>query len=121
VSKPVVWNILKALCKSAFWGIFCTVKASNFGRHGNFRPVFQKGLLSLKHILQKSEENKSCRKKLAVQICFRSFFVHVSSKEGTELAKKDPKCPWGPKLGAFTVHDSTTEGTELARKTSNPQ
>jgi hypothetical protein len=35
-----------------------TVTASNFGPHGKFCPVFQKGLLSLKRILQKNEENK---------------------------------------------------------------
>ncbi len=36
-----------------------TVKAPNFGPHGNFGPLFQKGLLSLKRVLQKNEENKS--------------------------------------------------------------
>jgi hypothetical protein len=39
-----------------------TVKAPNFGPHGNFGPLFQKGLLSLKRVLQKNEGNKSCRK-----------------------------------------------------------
>jgi hypothetical protein len=80
-----------------------TVKAPNFGPHGNFGPPFQKGLLSLKRVLQKTEENKSCRKTLDLQICFCSYLVHDSSKEATELAKKGPKFPWGPKLGAFTV------------------
>ncbi len=41
-----------------------TVKAPNFGPHGNLGPLFQKGLLSLKRVLQKNEENKSCRKTL---------------------------------------------------------
>jgi hypothetical protein len=41
-----------------------TVKASNFGPHGNFGPVFQKGLLLLKRILHKKEEDKSWRKTL---------------------------------------------------------
>jgi hypothetical protein len=59
----------------------------------------------LKRILQKNEENKSCRKTLDLQICFRSSLVHDSSKEATELAKekKGSKFPWDPKLGAFTV------------------
>jgi hypothetical protein len=35
------------------------VKAPNFGPHGNFGPLFQKGLLSLKRVLEKNEENKS--------------------------------------------------------------
>jgi hypothetical protein len=66
-----------------------TVKAPNFGPHGNFGPLYQKSLLSLKHILiQKNEENKRCRKTLDLQICFYSYFVHDSSKEVRELAKK---------------------------------
>ncbi len=80
-----------------------TVKATNFGPHGNFGPLFQKGLLLLKRILQKNEENKSCRNSLDVQIRFCSFLVHDSSKEATELAREGPKFPWGPKLEALTV------------------
>ncbi len=38
-----------------------TVKASNFGPHGNNGPFYQKGLLSSKRVLQNNEENKSCR------------------------------------------------------------
>jgi hypothetical protein len=33
-----------------------TVKAPNFGPHGNFGPLFQKGLLSWKRVLQKNED-----------------------------------------------------------------
>ncbi len=76
-----------------FFKVGTTVKAPNFGPHGNVGPLFQKGLLSLKRILQKNEENKSCRKTLDVQICFCSYFLHDSSKEATELAKKGPKFP----------------------------
>jgi hypothetical protein len=65
-----------------------TVKAPNFGPHGNSGPLFQKGLLSLKRIVQKNEENKSCRKPLDLQICFCSYFVHDSSKEATQLIAK---------------------------------
>jgi hypothetical protein len=64
-----------------------TVKTSNFGPHGNFGPLFQKDLLSLKRIVQKKEEDKNCRKTLDLQIRFCSFLVCVSSKEATELAK----------------------------------
>jgi hypothetical protein len=70
-----------------------TVNAPNFGPHGNFGPLFQKRLLSLKRILQKNEENKSCRNTLDIQIWFCSFLVHDSSKEATELARKGPKFP----------------------------
>jgi hypothetical protein len=82
-----------------------TVKAPNFGPHGNFGPLFQKGWLSLKRVLQKKEENKSCRKPLDLQIRFCSFFVHDSSTKATELARKSPKFPCGPKLEAFTVRN----------------
>ncbi len=80
-----------------------TVKAPNFGPHGHFGPLFQKGFLSLKRLLQKNEENKSCRKTFDLQIRYCSFFVHDSSTEATELARKSPKFRCGPKLEAFTV------------------
>jgi hypothetical protein len=72
-----------------------TIKAPNFGPHGNFGPLFQKGLVSLKRVLHKNEENKSSRKTLDLQIKIRffSFFVHDSSTEATELARKSPKFP----------------------------
>jgi hypothetical protein len=65
-----------------------TVKAPNFGPHGNFGLLFQKGLLSLKRILQQIEENKSFRKTLDLKICFCSYFVYDSSKKATELENK---------------------------------
>jgi hypothetical protein len=70
-----------------------TVKAPNFGPHGNFGPLFQKGLLSLKLVLQKNKENKSCSDSSDLQNRFYSFLVHDSSKEATELARKSPKFP----------------------------
>jgi hypothetical protein len=51
-----------------------TVKALNFGPHGKFGPLFPKGLLWLKRVLQNNEENKSNRKTLDLQIRFCSFF-----------------------------------------------
>jgi hypothetical protein len=57
----------------------------------------------LKRVLQKNEENESCRKTLDLQIRFCSFFVDDSSTEATELARKSPKFPCGPKVEAFTV------------------
>jgi hypothetical protein len=80
-----------------------TVKVFNFGPRGNFVPLFQKCLLSLKRILQKNEQHTSCRITLDLQIWFCSFFVHDSSKETKELARKSPKFPCGPKLETFTA------------------
>jgi hypothetical protein len=80
-------------CQSVTFSKFTNVKAPNFGPHGNFGPLFQKGLLSLKRVIQKNEENKSCRKNFDLQIRFCSLFVHDSSTEATELARKSPKFP----------------------------
>jgi hypothetical protein len=68
-----------------------TVKAPKFGPHGNFGPLFQKSLLSLKRILPKNEEDKCCRKTLDLHVCFCSYLLHDSSKEATKLAKKKVK------------------------------
>jgi hypothetical protein len=51
-----------------------TVKAPNFGPHGNFGPLFQKGLLPLKRVLQRNKENKRFRKYFDLHIRFCSFF-----------------------------------------------
>jgi hypothetical protein len=85
-----------------------TVEAPNFAPLGNFGPLFQKSLLSLKRVLQKNNENESCRNPLDLQIRFYSFLVHDSSKEVTELANKGPKFPWGPRLQALRVVPITT-------------
>ncbi len=53
----------------------CTVKASNFGPHGNFGPYVQKGFLSSKRFLRKIQGNESCRKTSDFQTLFCSFFV----------------------------------------------
>jgi hypothetical protein len=87
------WFICQQLAGSSTSTILYTVEASNFGPHGNFGTVFQKGLLSLKRVLQKNGENESCRKTLDLKTRFSSFLVHDSSKEATELAKKGPKFP----------------------------
>jgi hypothetical protein len=83
-----------------------TVKAPNFGPHGHLGPLFQKDLLSLQRVLQKNEENTSFRKTLDLQNRFCSFFVHDSSTEAIERARKSPKFPWGPKLEPLTVRFS---------------
>ncbi len=44
------------------------IKAPNFGPHGNFGSLFQKGLLSLKRVLQENEHNKSSRKTVDLQV-----------------------------------------------------
>ncbi len=85
VSTPTFQNLN---LERQIWISGITVKAPKFGPHGNFAPLFQKGLLSSKHILQKNEENKSCRKIWYLQIRFCLYLVQDSSKEATELAKK---------------------------------
>jgi hypothetical protein len=73
-----------------------TVKAPNFGPHGNFDLFFRRACY------QKSEENnKSCRKTLDLQICFCSYLVHDSSKEATELAKERSKVSLRSKVRGF--------------------
>jgi hypothetical protein len=57
----------------------------------NHEPLFQKGLLSSKRILQKNEENKSCRKTSDLKFGFCSFLVHDSSKEAEELPEISSK------------------------------
>jgi hypothetical protein len=54
-------------------------------------------------VIQKNEENKSCRKTLHLKVWFSSFMVHNSSKEATALARNGPKFPCGFKLEASTV------------------
>jgi hypothetical protein len=84
-------GVVTAYCTSFFQilpsSLTITVKASNFGPHGNFGPLFQNGLLSSKHTHQWNGENERFRKTLDLQIRFCSFLVHDSSKEATELAK----------------------------------
>jgi hypothetical protein len=86
-------NVYKLSDYSTAVCVLLTVKAPNFGPQGNFGPLFQKGLLSLKRVIQKNEENKSCRQTLDRQIRFCKFFVHDSSTEATELARQSPKFP----------------------------
>jgi hypothetical protein len=96
LSTPTLKTILHGLSIpnfSEFALLVDTVKASNFGPHGNFGPLFQKGLLSLKRVLQNHEDNKSCRTTLDLQIRFCSFFVHDLSTEATELTRKSSKFP----------------------------
>ncbi len=84
-----------------------TIKASNFGPRRNLGLLQNKGLLTWKCVLQKIKNNISCRNALDVQIRFWSFLVHNSPYEPTELARKGPKFPWGPKFETFTVNEGT--------------
>jgi hypothetical protein len=87
------WFMFQQLAGSSTSTIVHTVEASNFGTHGNFGPVFQKGLLSLKRVLKKNGENESCRKTLDLKTYFCSFLAHDSLKEALELTKKGQKFP----------------------------
>ncbi len=84
-----------------------TVKASNFGPHGNFGPLFQKGLLSSKCVLQKKRREwklqNSFRSTDLVLIIFGTWF---HPKKLRNLQKNGPKFPWGLKLEAFNGNKS---------------
>jgi hypothetical protein len=70
--------------------LILTVKASNFGPHGNLGAFFSfsEGLAIIE---TRNEEIKSCQKTSDRQIRFCSFLAHDSSKEAMELANKGPK------------------------------
>jgi hypothetical protein len=56
-------NCQQLICANAMRIPICTTSptSENTVKAPNFGPLFQKGLLSLKRILQKNEENKICR------------------------------------------------------------
>jgi hypothetical protein len=68
-------------------------KASNFAPHINFELLYS--MTSSKRVLQKNDENDTCRKTSDFQTRFFSFLVHNSpkSKQATDLARKGPKFP----------------------------
>ncbi len=69
-----------------------TVNASNFGSRKLGTLFFPWDLLLPKRVLQKNEENESCKKKLDLQTWFCSFLVHNSpSKDVMNLGRKSPK------------------------------
>jgi hypothetical protein len=84
------------------WSFKNTVETLNFEPHGNFGPLFQKSLPSLKCILQNHEENQSCGKKMRsknLNVC--SYLVQDSSKHAMELAKKRSKVSMRSKVMGF--------------------
>ncbi len=63
-----------------------------------FDLLIQKGLVSSKCVLQKNEENDSCRKFFDLQTLSCSLFLHNSPNEVTDLARICSKFPSGAKL-----------------------
>jgi hypothetical protein len=51
-----------------------TVKAPNFGPHGNFGPFLARSVASLNEFCAKNEQNQSCKLKVSLQLSFHSFF-----------------------------------------------
>ncbi len=97
--KETQWNLRTNARLSDF---SITVKASNFGAHGNSEP-FSKDY---------HHQNASYRTKVITVIetvsigklaLLRSCFVQNSPKEATDLARIGPTFPWGATLTAFTV------------------
>jgi hypothetical protein len=51
-----------------------TLKAPNFGPHGNFGPFFASFVASLDESCTKHEHNQICGSKVFLQLVFTSFF-----------------------------------------------
>jgi hypothetical protein len=86
-----------------------TVKASNFGPHESFGPLFQKGLLSSKRVLQRNEENESCRKNFRST---SSVLFNLGTPEHLLLDKS-------PKVGSLLSRWNLTN-SKIAETTLKP-
>jgi hypothetical protein len=79
-----------------------TMKASNFGPHGNFEPFLVRPVASLGELCAKNEQNRLCKSKVCLKLLFhyscfrRTLFCKPFWKNG-------PKFRWGPKLEALRV------------------
>ncbi len=82
---------------------FDTVKASNFGPHGNFAIFLASSVTSVDESCAKNEQNWICRSKVFLQILFSSFFCRTFFNDSKLFWRRGPKFPWGSKLGALTV------------------
>ncbi len=51
-----------------------TVKASNFGPHGNFGPYLARSVAHLSEYCAKNEQNRLCKSNVCLQLLFHSFF-----------------------------------------------
>ncbi len=71
---------------AAHFVIISTVKAFNFGSHGNFGPFFGRvELLWSKRVLQKNEWNKSCRRTFDLPSRFCSFLAQNPPELSTDM------------------------------------
>jgi hypothetical protein len=52
-----------------------TVKASNFGPHGNVGPFFASSVASLDELCTKNEQNPICKSEAFLQLSVSTFFV----------------------------------------------
>ncbi len=84
-----------------------TVKASNFGPHGNFGLFLTSFVASVDESCTKNERNRICRSEVFLQLLFSSLFCRTRFNDGKPFWKRGPKYPWGPMLGALTVIVST--------------
>jgi hypothetical protein len=84
-----------------------TVKAFNFGPHGNFGLFLTSSVASVDEPCTKSEENRICRSEVFLELLFSSFFCRTRFNDSKPFRKRGPKFPWGPKLGALTVLSRT--------------
>jgi hypothetical protein len=54
-----------------------TVKASNFGPHGNFGLFLASSVASMDELCTQNEQNRICRSKVFPQLLFSSFFCRT--------------------------------------------
>ncbi len=85
------------------YGLLITVKASNFGPHGNFGPFLARSVASLGEFCVKNEQNRLRKSK----VCLNCYYIHFPVGRvliiWIVLLKHGPKFPWDPKLEALTV------------------
>jgi hypothetical protein len=91
--------------KRTRWKALSTVKAPNFGPHGNVGLFLASSVASADESRTKNEQNRTCRPNVFLQLLFSSFFCRTRFSESKPFWKRGPKFLCGPKLGALTVTD----------------
>ncbi len=83
--------------------MYHTVRASNFGPHGNFGPFLASSVASLDESCTKNEQNQIFRSKVFLELLFSSFFCRMRFNDSKPFYKRGPTFPLGPKLRALKV------------------
>jgi hypothetical protein len=80
-----------------------TVKAPNFGPHGNFGLFLASSVASVDESCTKNEKNRTCRPNIFIKLLFSLFFCRTRFSDNKPFWKRGPKFPRSPKLGALTA------------------